>query len=205
MVVACIALVMATTGTAVAAVSYARNAGAVDGKSAVSAAASLSRSKGNLVATASGGSNAGRIPGKFLGDVTRGESFARAYEVTDNVPGASLELSGAGDTNGLATLTASCGDQNPAPGVENPVTTVTLTNTSGTFVNAVRRVGVTGVRVFAFPAGTVEQFLISGSQTFEIQLERERSVVLISGAVRQDGLNTATGSCLAFGTVQLVR
>jgi hypothetical protein len=66
-------------------------------------------------------------------------------------------------------------------------------------------VGVTGVRVFAFPAGTVEQFLISGSQTFEIQLERERSVVLISGAVRQDGLNTATGSCLAFGTVQLVR
>ena len=95
MAVACTALFIALGGTSIAAVNYARNAGAVDGKSAVSAGASLARAKGNLVATARGGSNAGRIPGKFLADVTRGESFARAFDVTDNTPGAALELAGA--------------------------------------------------------------------------------------------------------------
>ncbi len=205
MVVACVALVMATTGTAVAAVNYARNAGAVDGKSAVSAGSSLSRAKGNLVATARGGANAGRIPGKFLADVSRAESFGRAFEVADNVPGAAVELVGAGGTNGLARVTASCGDQNPAVGAENPVTTVTVTNTSGALINAVRRVGVAAVRVFILPAGTVEQFPISGSQTFEVQLERQGTVATVAGTVRQDGLNTPTAFCLAFGTVQLVR
>ena len=55
MVVAVIALVVALSGTAIAAVDYARNAGAVDGKSAVGAQASLGRAAGKLVATAADG------------------------------------------------------------------------------------------------------------------------------------------------------
>ncbi|HSD79536.1 MAG TPA: hypothetical protein VLB47_02705, partial [Solirubrobacteraceae bacterium] len=45
------ALVMASTGTAVAAVTYAQNAGAVDGRSAVGSGASPRRAAGRLVAT----------------------------------------------------------------------------------------------------------------------------------------------------------
>jgi hypothetical protein len=205
MVVALIALVLASTGTAVAAVTYARNAGAVDGQSAVSAGSSLARAKGRLVATARGGTNAGRIPGKFLGDVSRAEAFGRSIEVTDNAAGAAVPVVGAGETNGLATVAVACGDQSPAAGVENPATTVTITNTSGVVVNAARRVGVTAVQVSAFAAGTVDQFVINGSQTFEVHLQGKGVNVIVEGAVRQDGLNSGGASCLAFGTVDLVR
>ena len=54
---------MATSGTAVAAVSYARNAGKVDGKDASSARASLKSAAGNVVATRAAGSGKGKIPG----------------------------------------------------------------------------------------------------------------------------------------------
>jgi hypothetical protein len=205
MVVALVALVMASTGTAVAAVTYARNAGAVDGHSAVSAGSSLSRARGNVVATARGGSNAGRIPSRFLADVSQAESFGRAIEVTDNAAGAAVRVVGARDTAGLGSVSVACGDQSPAAGVENPFTTVTVTNTSGNFVNAARRVGVTAVRVFAFAGGTVDQFVINGSQTFEVQLQRGGVHATVDGAVRQDGLNTGGASCLAYGTVSLVR
>src|SRR5215207_1583101 len=66
MVVALIALVMAMTGSAVAAVNFATNAGAVDGKSAVRAGVTRSFAAGRLVATAADGPNKGRIPSKFL-------------------------------------------------------------------------------------------------------------------------------------------
>ena len=66
MVVALVALVMASTGTAVAAVNFAQNAGAVDGKSAVRSSVTRSTAAGRLVATASRGLLKGRIPGKFL-------------------------------------------------------------------------------------------------------------------------------------------
>ena len=205
MVVALIALVMATTGTAVAAVDYASRAGAVDGHSAVAASSSLSGARGRLVATARGGSNAGRIPGKFLGDVSRAEAFGRAVEVTDNAAGAAAVVAGSAETGGLGTVAVSCGDQNAAAGVENPVTTVTVTNTSGAGLNAARRIGVTAVRVFAFAPGTVETFAINGSQTFEVQLQNADAHVVVEGAIRQDGLNSGGASCLAFGTVDLVR
>src|SRR3954467_7418717 len=66
LVISIIALVMASTGSAIAAVSYARSAGAVDGRSAVGASSSLSHAAGRLVATASGGSHKGKIPVTFL-------------------------------------------------------------------------------------------------------------------------------------------
>ena len=66
MVVSIIALVMATTGSAIAAVDFARNAGAVDGKSAVSAGATLKQASGRLVAAQKTGAAAGKIKQKFL-------------------------------------------------------------------------------------------------------------------------------------------
>src|SRR5215217_7385643 len=92
-VISIIALVMATTGTAVAAVDFARNAGAVDRLSAVPASASNSRAKGNLVATARGGSNVGQIPNKFLADVPETRAFAVPLAVEDNATGGAVDVS----------------------------------------------------------------------------------------------------------------
>ena len=63
MVVAVIALIVALSGTAIAAVDFAHNAGAVDGKSAVFSGASLSQAAGKLVATNRSGPDKGRLPG----------------------------------------------------------------------------------------------------------------------------------------------
>lgn len=202
MVVALVALVMATTGSAVAAVNYARNAGAVDGKSAVSAGASLTSAKGRLVATAKGGENAGRIPGKFVADVVYGETFGRAQDVVDNAVGGATELN---NTTGFGPITASCTDQDPAAGREDPRTVITYTNRAGDTVNVARRTGNSPSAVRNVANGTVEQFDISGSNTFTLHLERGGTNVLIDGAVRQDGAKSGSASCLVFGVARLVR
>ena len=85
MVVALVALVFAMTGSAAAVVSFARNAGAVDGKSAVSASASNGLAAGKLVAMVGRGPNRGRLPAKFIDTaVPAGSSFGRASDVIDN-------------------------------------------------------------------------------------------------------------------------
>ena len=66
MVVAIMALLVALSGTAVAAVNFASNAGAVDGKSAVASSASLNSAAGKLVATQRSGAGKGRLAAKFL-------------------------------------------------------------------------------------------------------------------------------------------
>src|SRR3954465_14088841 len=91
LVVSIIALVFATAGTSIAAINFAKNAGAVDGKSAVGAASSSKRAAGKLVATANKGPLKGRIPARFLeipgvtGFVTGSkQTFAQGIEVIDN-------------------------------------------------------------------------------------------------------------------------
>src|SRR5215217_8895253 len=88
LVVAIVALVMATTGTAVAAVNYAANAGAVDGKSAVASGATTRQAAGRLVATQRSGAQRGRIAAKYLdlSGVARGATatFGRSFSVIDN-------------------------------------------------------------------------------------------------------------------------
>ena len=78
MVVASVALFVSLGGTSVAAINYASNAGAVDGKSAVFAGASLNQAAGKLVATNRSGTDKGRLPGKFVADVAKTQSFSRA-------------------------------------------------------------------------------------------------------------------------------
>src|SRR5215218_1788636 len=78
LVVAILALVMATTGTAVAA----------DGKSAVASGATTRQAAGRLVATQRSGAQRGRIAAKYLdlSGVARGATatFGRSFSVIDN-------------------------------------------------------------------------------------------------------------------------
>lgn len=198
MVVAFIALVMASTGTAVAAVSYATNAGKVDGKDAVYSGATLSQAAGNVVATAGSGSNKGKIPGKFLADVMRGgaDSFSRVAEVVDNaadVPTAVASIPG------LGTLSASCFDQNKGAGVEDPASTLTFGNTSGVPLNVARTVGGGDPSIFAQLANTTSQFTVGGSNTFTLHVEKQGTNYVIEGVVRQDGRNTPGAFCVVYG------
>jgi hypothetical protein len=198
MAVSLVALVMATSGTAVAAVSYARNAGKVDGKDAVHAGAKLSQAAGDVVATNRTGPDRGKIPGKFLADVMRGgaDSFARPAGVQDNAADVPTAIS---SIAGLGTLSASCFDQNRAPGVEDPGTTLTFGNTSGVAVNVARQTGGDRPAVFPQLNNTTSQFTVGGSNTFRLHIEKQGVNYAVEGVVRQDGRGTPAASCLVYG------
>ena len=203
--VALTALVFSMTGTGIAAVNYARNAGAVDGKSAVSASTKLSRAEGRLVATARGGSDKGKIPGKFLAGVVRGNAgvsgFGRGLEVTDNATGSPFLLA---SVRGFGTLTSTCADQREAPGVEDPSSTLTYNNQSGEPVSLSRRVGTGDAAIGVIAPNTIHQFTIAGSNTFVLQVQRGASNLLVHGVVRQDGQGTANATCAVYGTAQRI-
>jgi len=200
MVISIVALVMATTGTAVAAVDFARNSGAVDGKSAVAASSSTSHAAGRLVATNSKGPDKGQLPGKFVADVVHGEggasTFGRAFDVADNAVVAPVAMA---EVAGLGRVAASCTDQNKTAGKEDPSTTVTFTNISGAPLNFSRTLGTGSVEVVGLAAGVVNSFTITGSNTFEQHIEQGGRNLVITGTVRQDGRNTAAASCLIYG------
>ncbi len=198
MVVSCVALVMASTGTAVAAVNYAANAGKVDGKDAVYAGSSLRQAAGDVVATNRTGTDRGRIPGKFLADVMRGgaDSFSRPAEVTDNAADVPTAIS---SIPGLGTLSASCFDQNRNAGVEDPASTLTFANSSGVPVNVARQVGGGGPDVFAQLTNTTSQFTVGGSNTFRLHIEKQGTNYVVQGVVRQDGRNTPGAFCVVYG------
>lgn len=201
MVVAIIALVMASTGSAVAAVNFARNAGAVDDISAVKANASTERAAGKLVATRKEGKpNEGQIPRKFLAGVPYGDSFSLPFPVVDNATGAPVTLV----TSELGSLTASCGDQAGAVGVEDPTTTVTFSNTSGFDVNVYRRVGVGDQQIVTLVNGTQESFTINNQNNFRVHMESLLRNVVIDGVVRQLSPRTGDASCAVFGVQQQI-
>jgi len=198
MVVAGIALFVSLGGTSVAAVSYATRAGSVDGKSAVYAGASLKDAAGKLVATNRSGVDEGRIPGKFLADVGRTQTFSKSYEVADNSPGAPQVVS---IIKGLGQLTATCNDQNGAAGNEDPTSTVTFINGSGVAVNVARRVGNGEGAISVALNQTATQLTIGGSNTFEFHVERDGQNAIIQGGIRQDGRGTPAAICVVFGVV----
>jgi hypothetical protein len=199
MAVASIALFVSLGGTSIAAVNYARNAGAVDGRSAVRAGVSTNRAAGKLVATNRIGPEKGRIPSRFLADVPRTQNFGRAFEVADNAPGAPVTI---GDAGSIGTLTATCNDQAPRPGLEDPITELNFVNTSGQTINVARRVGVRDDgSVSPVPNGTLAQLRIAGSNTFFYHVELAGRNMLVNGVVRQDGAGTGGASCLVYGTV----
>ena len=206
LVVAIIALVLSMTapGIAGSVVSFARNAGAVDGKSAVGASSSTTAARGKLVATAAGGSRSGTIPGKFVSDVIKGNggigTIARAQDVVDNQTGSAVELIA---LFGFGTITSTCGDEANQPGLENPTQTITFNNQSGEALSYARQVGG-GNPVLAGPAnGTATSFTIAGSNTFRILIQRGTSSVTIDGIARQDGSGSGAAQC--FTTAQFIQ
>jgi hypothetical protein len=198
MIVALLALVMATSGTAVAAVSFARNAGAVDGKSAVGNGASNRRAAGKLVATTRRGPNRGKLNPKYLSGVVRGGSstFGRAFDVADNQSLAPVLIGG---VFGLGTLTATCNDQSPRPGFEDPSTTITFANLSGEAISISKRVGNGAAVVAPLPNGVQTTVVVTGSNTFELQVQRRGTNYAVNGVVRQDGSRTPAAQCLVYG------
>jgi hypothetical protein len=202
MVVAIVALVMSTTGGAIAAVNFARNAGAVDHLSAVKSSASLNKARGKLVATSKKGLHRGQIPSKFLdlSGVPRATTFAAGVPVTDNAVGGANTL----HTSVFGRLTMSCNDQSNKVGVEDPTATIGFTNTTGNTVNVAHTIGGGNPVVSGLGAGTVDQFAISGTNTFRVHVEYGGVDVIYEGMARQLGQGTGDASCLVVGTAQTV-
>jgi hypothetical protein len=206
MVVAIIALVMAMTGSAAAVVSFARNAGAVDGKSAVASGASNSAAAGKLVATLRSGKLRGRIPSRYLslpkvGPFVSGtgavQSIANAFDVVDNATAAPVTLV---DVPGFGTVASDCNDQATKAGVEDPQSNFTFTNQSGAVVNIARTTGTGGVDITNIQPATVYKFTYNGSNTFTLSFQKSGVNLVINGVVRQDGKGTASAGCLVYGT-----
>lgn len=198
LVVSIVALVAATAGTSIAAVNFAKNAGAVDGRSAVSGSATNAKAAGKLVAAG----KSGRIPIKFLDlkGIMRGEkaTFAQGLEVTDNATSAPVGLAA---FPGLGIVSATCADQdNPNPaGQEDPTITLTFTNSSGQTVNFSRTVVGNPAVVSTVLAATQSSFTINNSQAFEIYMQVGAIHYVVNGVFRQDGKDTAAGVCAVYG------
>jgi hypothetical protein len=203
MVVALIALVVALSGTAVAAVDFARNAGAVDGHSAVSASASLKRSAGKLIAAATAGPGKGRIPGRFVDDVMRGgsTSLSKYIRAVDNQDGPVVPLA---IIPGIGRLDAQCRDQDPTPDIKSTQTLVTFTASDERGVNVSRLLGSDigssreGV-VFTAPKDQPVPIMQFADSLFQVTLQARARTVFLTGAARPDLNRTAAAACLIFG------
>jgi hypothetical protein len=203
MVVALIALVVSFSGTAFAVVNYARNAGAVDGKSAVSSNSSLRQASGNLVATARAGRDTGRIPARFLGDVMRGgsTSLTRYIRVVDNQDGPVVPLA---IIPKIGRLDAQCRDQDPAPGIESTQTVISFTASERGGVNVSRLLGrdIESARnavVFTALKDRPVPILSLADNLFQLVLQARNRTVFVNGAGRSDANRSADAACLVFG------
>jgi hypothetical protein len=201
LVVSIVAVVLASAGTSIAAVNFATNAGAVDGKSAVSGSATNAKAAGKLVAAG----KSGRIPIKFLDlkGIMRGTkaTFAQGLEVTDNATGAAVTVGGA---PGVGVVGATCVDQNNRAGIEDPQVTITFTNSSGQTVNFSREIGNQPPSVSTIAAATQESFTINNANPFRLYAQVGTAHYVLDGVVRQDGKDTAAGLCAVYGYAMLL-
>jgi hypothetical protein len=195
MVVAIIALVMATAGTSIAAVTYATNAGAVDGLSAVRAG-NPDKAAGKLVATARSGPRKGTIPSYHLSGVPQSDSFSQLFSVPDNQTGGQVTL----DDTELGHLSAQCSDEDKTAGKENPTASVSFTSTTTGPVNLARQVGNGAPFTTILQPNTVHSFAIGSQNTFLVQVELFGTNVIYQGFIRQVNQGTADAQCLIIGT-----
>jgi hypothetical protein len=200
MVVAIIALVMATAGTSIAAVNFATNAGAVDGLSAVRAG-SPDKAAGKLVATARTGIRKGTIPNYHLSGVPHSDTYSQLFSVPDNQTGGSVTL----EENLLGRLSAQCSDENNSAGNENPTATIAFTSTNASPVNFARHIGNGSATTGILQPNTVHAFAIGGANTFRVHTELFGTHIVYEGFVRQINQGTADAQCLVVGTTQRMR
>lgn len=203
MVVALIALVVSFSGTAFAVVNYARNAGAVDGKSAVSSNSSLRQASGNLVATAPAGRDRGRIPARFVAGVMRGgsTSLTRYIRVVDNQDGPVVPLA---IIPKIGRLDAQCRDQDPEPGIESTQTVISFTASERGGVNVSRLLGrdIESARnavVFTALKDRPVPIISLADNLFQLVLQARNRTVFVNGAGRSDANRSADAACLVFG------
>jgi hypothetical protein len=204
MVVAVIALIVALSGTAMAAVDFAQNAGAVDGKSAVGAKASLRDAAGKLVATASGGEGKGQIPARFVDGVMRGgtATLSKYLRTVDNQPGRPTPLL---IVPGIGRMDAQCDDVDPTPGTATTRTSINFTASVAQGVNVSRLLGrdiANAQRPDVFTAfrGSPVPIIASADGLFEVVMEAKSRSVLIAGAARTDNAPGPKAACLIWGT-----
>jgi hypothetical protein len=200
MVVALIALVFAMTGSAAAVVSFARNAGAVDGKSATTSSASPGFAAGKLIAVRKSGALRGTLPSKFLdpNTVPREFVFGRNAEVIDN--GAETPFTIA-TIPGFGSVTATCSDDNKTAGKEDPRTTIAFGNQSGQTIEFARETGTGSVAAANLANNQASSFAITSSNTFTINVQKLGTNLIVMGVVRQNGQGTASASCINYGRV----
>jgi hypothetical protein len=211
MTVALIALVMASTGAAGAAVYDASNARAVDGMSAVPNGASNTRTAGKLIGTQGGtGSSRGKIAGRYLdlngAGAVRGNGFVTDYaqvlDVPNNATSAPVPLV---VIPGFGTVQFQCRDEatSQTNTIENPRTIITIVNQSGVVMNVGQSpspVGNPPDPVYMVPAGVVSpETVVGGDALFTMRLQAKGQTVNVEGVVRQDGFNTPAAQCLAWG------
>jgi hypothetical protein len=200
MVVALVALVFAMTGSAAAVVNFARNAGAVDGRSATTSSASNNFAAGKLVAVRSSGALKGTLPSKFLdpNTVPREFVFGRNADVIDNGSETPFTIA---TIPGFGTVTATCGDENNAAGKENPKTTITFGNTSGQTIEFARVTGTGSLSVANLANNQASAFTITASNTFTLQAQKLGTNLIVQGVVRQNAVDPAAASCINYGRV----
>jgi hypothetical protein len=203
MVVAVVALIVALSGTAIAAVDFAQNAGAVDGRSAVGASASLREAAGRLVATASGGEGKGQIPARFVDGVMRGGtmSLSKYLHTVDNQAGRPTPLL---IVPGIGRFDARCDDVEPAVGTQSTRTSITFTASVDQGVNVSRLLGRdvgSGERpdVFSAPKGQAVSVLGSADGLFQLIMEAKGRSLLVTGAARTDNGPGPQAACLIWG------
>ena len=197
MVVALIALVMATTGTAAAVtVSFARNSDRVDGIHAVSAGASLKRTAGKLIAT----DKTGQIQSKYLNAISghgNAQVFGANIDVVDNATGGAAPLV---TIPFFGTLAVSCKDENNKVGVEDPQSTVTFTNASGSTLALARTGAGVTTSIKDVQNGTIDSFTLSNAHTYEYNVQSPGGTnLVIHGVVNQLGRGTAAAKCNEYG------
>jgi hypothetical protein len=200
LVVSVVALVFAAAGTSIAAVNFARNAGAVDHKSAVSGNSTLKHASGKLVATAKSGPLTGKVKSQFLdlSGVVAGTkaTFAQGVEVVDNATSTAVGL---GALPGVGIVSVTCVDQNAKAAVEDPTFTLSFSNTSGQTVNFSRSTGAGAPTVTTVPAATQNSFTVNNTNTFHLYAQVGASHYVVDGVLRQDGQGTAAGVCAVYG------
>jgi len=204
-VVALIALVVALSGTGVAAVAvdYARRAGSVDGKSAVAASASTSRAAGKLVATAQRGPGKGRLPAKFVDGVMRGAAMniATYMRAVDNQDGPIVPIA---LIPGIGRFDAQCRDQDPTIGMESTQTLITFTASDPGGVNVSRLLGrdidraQDGLVFSAAPSQPVPVINFADS-LFQLILSAREQSVLVMGSTRTNLNHSPDAACLIWG------
>ena len=213
--IAIVALVLSMTGGAIAAIDFAKNAGAVDGYSAVKASkAGKNKAAGKLVATYGHGDKRGKFPLRAVAGAAsensvenladaaaQGKNGVRAIPVVDNqttAPETMIDL-------GLGSFQVSCTDQQANAGTENAATRVSITNSSGSGVNLSRQLGNGAPTITTLENGIVHTFTVGQQNTFTVQLQGSGNrTVVVNGTALQVGQGTADSSCVVWATAILV-